>query len=78
MLSELTGNPNYFQFERALPSAFKSPYTAKVYAFGNTEVISMGLQEFSSAARLRRFMLDGPEFFRSMVGILGGIKLKRL
>jgi len=38
----------------------------------------MGLQEFRIAARLRRFMLEDPEFFRFMVGILRAIKLNRL
>jgi hypothetical protein len=75
---DLTGNNNYDQFEKALPSTLKIPYTAKVYSFGATEVISMGLEKFSDWGTMRQFMLEDPEFFRFMVGILRGIKLNRL
>lgn len=60
-LSDITGNKNYNSRETAKPDNFDSPYTGKIYKRGDTEIISMGLEQmFNNPAKFAR---DDPDYF---------------
>lgn len=52
------------------PDKFLSPYTGKYYDNKTTEIISMGLQEFSSPERLVNFATKDPEHFLFTLGYI--------
>ena len=57
-LGKLTGNSSYRRGELARPDKFFHPYVGKEYADKGTEILSMGLQEFSQP--LQFFSLRAP------------------
>jgi hypothetical protein len=70
-IAEMTGNPG-FGDETAYPDDFVHPYVGKVYKQGTTEVISMGLQHFSSPEEMLELYQRDREHFLLIVGILYG------
>lgn len=66
-LSQLTGNSNYRDDEKALPDNFVDPYAGKLYGNGITEVYSMGLQAFASGRMITDFYRRDPEHFDLMM-----------
>ena len=70
-IAEMTGNPGYGD-EKAYPDDFIHPYVGKVYKQGTTEVISMGLQYFSSPEEMLELYQADREHFLLIVGILYG------
>lgn len=73
-LSKLTGEKGYGDDEVAVPDKFIDPYVGKVYntPFGelSTEVISMGIERFSSPEQMRRFREKDPDHFHFILGVL--------
>lgn len=67
-LRSLTGRP-YPSSERAYPDKFIDPYAGKVYRSGDTEVISMGLEHFSSPDSMVRLAAKDPDHFALILGI---------
>lgn len=67
---------DYDDNEIALPGKYIDPYVGKVYRNKyngedtSTEVTSMGIQYFSSPARLKHLAETAPEYYHYMVGIL--------
>ena len=63
--------PGYNPSEKAYPDHWSSPYTAKSYPDGDTEVFSMGLQHFSDPESMWRLYIEDREhFFVSLGAIL--------
>lgn len=76
-LRELTGNEGYEESEKAYPGTFVHPYVGKVYPDGTTEVLSMGLEHFTSADRMRRLYEADPDHFAFMLGMFKAMKERR-
>jgi hypothetical protein len=68
-LSELTGISAYKDAETARPGDFYNAYLGKVYKDGSTEVVSMGLEHFSSAEDMLALYEKQPELFDFVLGI---------
>lgn len=56
--------------ERAYPGNFINPYMGKVNPDGSTEVISMGIQHFSSASEMAVLRRGDPEMYNMMIGLI--------
>lgn len=69
-LRDLTKNPNYEADEMAYPGPFFDAYVAKDYGDSATEVMSMGLQNFTDPGNLLSFWLKDREHFRLVLGLL--------
>lgn len=69
-LQELTGNPRYDRNEYAYPDHFVDPYVGKVYSDGTTEVLSMGLEAFSSPERMIQLAAKDPDHFALVLGLM--------
>lgn len=69
-LSEITGNSAYRDDETALTDKWVSPYIGKVYQDGATEVMSMGIEHFSTPRDMKRLYDKDPEHFNLIVGSL--------
>jgi len=69
-LSELTGNKNYSDREKALPDSFINPYIGKIYPSGSTEVISMGIEHFTDAKSMATLYLKDRKHFEFIIGAL--------
>lgn len=70
-LSKLTGKRGYKSHERAYVDTFFDHYVGKIYSDRCTEVMSMGLQMFSSGTQLKELHDKDPEQFHLMLGIIG-------
>jgi hypothetical protein len=69
-LKELTGR-NYRDDEIAYPDKFISPYVGKITNTGySSEVISMGLERFSSPKAMQEFYKADPEHFYFTLGAM--------
>lgn len=68
-LSALTGDDRYQDSELALPDSFYDAYVGKLYRDGFTEVMAMGVQQFSSPQRMRTLLEKDPELFNIMLGV---------
>ncbi len=68
-LSKLT-NVNYEDNQIALPDKFINPYVGRVYASGDTEVVSMGLEMLYSDRTLAEFYEKDPEHFFFTIGAI--------
>ena len=72
-LSVLTGDSRYSNYEVAWAGNFGlGPYVGRDYESG-TEVISMGLEEFSTPSRMFNFYLVDPEHFTLTLGVLDSL-----
>jgi lambda family phage portal protein len=70
-LKELRGDKNYASHEVAVKDKFIKPYVGKVYpGIKDTEVLSMGLEYFSSPSRMKILYEKDRDHFNLMVGIL--------
>lgn len=70
-LSEMTGNSNYDESERAYPDLFVDPYVGKVYGSGySTEVISMGVQHLTTGSDSHELFRADPEHFYLTIGTI--------
>ncbi|KKM48098.1 hypothetical protein LCGC14_1558050, partial [marine sediment metagenome] len=58
--------------QMAYKNKFVDPYVGKVYTTGNTEVLSMGTQQFTSYKRMLRFAKKDFDHFSLIHGILTG------
>ena len=72
-LGKLTGNHRYNRNERAKPDKFFSPYMGKDYPQKITEILSMGIQEFSSPERAGKLFKEDRETFEYTIGLLSGM-----
>ena len=66
-LRKITGNNTWTLSEVARPGNFFSPYVGRIYASGNTEVFSVGLEQFASPAKLSAFYQKSPEHFNLII-----------
>jgi hypothetical protein len=70
-LSELTGNKNYRKDEVAFTDHLFDAYVGKYYGPNtSTEVMSMGVQQFSSPELMSELHKSDPEMFHVIIGIL--------
>ncbi len=71
-LNEITGHKSYGDHEVALPDNFINPYVGKIYGDrgASTEVVSMGLEHFTSGLKMRELLEKDPEHFYYTVGVL--------
>jgi len=70
-LSVLTGNENYKDDEVAYTDHLFNAYVGKYYGADNsTEVFSMGIQQFSSPELMHELVVNDPEMFKMILGIL--------
>ena len=70
-LSKITGNKAYRSDEVAYTDGFFDPYVGKVYPGDRyTEVMSMGMQMFSSAEAMTDLRMKEPELFNLMTGFM--------
>jgi len=69
LLSEITGNIMY-ESEKAYPDDFINPYVGKIYENGSTEVLSMGIEQFTDKKKLARFIKKDREHFLFVLGVL--------
>jgi hypothetical protein len=69
-LRKITGNQAYKANEVALTDSFINPYVGKIYKDGSTEVISMGLERFSTPEAMKKFRDQDPEHFHYILGVL--------
>ena len=56
--------------EIAIPGNYVSPYVGKIYHNGCTEVISVGLEAFSSSEKMLRFYEKDKEHFQFIMGVI--------
>jgi hypothetical protein len=82
-LSVLTGDKGYRNDEVAYTDHLFSAYVGKHYGSGTaTEVLSMGIQQFSSPELMHELGLKDPEMFKMILGILAitpsGLEKERL
>ena len=71
-LREHTGDTRYEPHERALLGDFSSPYVGRVYPPGQaaTEVVTTGLERFTSPREMLNFYLQDPEHFLFTAGAI--------
>ena len=71
-LKDITGDPNYRDHEMAFPGNFIHPYVGKIYgpAGEGTEVISMGVEQFTDPKRMSEFYRQYPEHFNFILGAI--------
>lgn len=63
-LRRITGDNSWNLSEVARPGDFFSPYVSRVYSSGNTEVFSVGYEQFASPAKLSAFYNKAPNHFQ--------------
>jgi hypothetical protein len=70
-LKDITGE-NYRDHEMAFPGNFIHPYVGKIYgpAGEGTEVISMGVEQFTDPKRMSEFYKRDPEHFNFILGAI--------
>lgn len=69
-LRKITGDKAYKPDEVAIVDNFIDPYVGKIYKSGSTEVISMGLERFSTPEAMKTFRDKDPEHFHYILGVL--------
>jgi hypothetical protein len=69
-LKDLTGSPFYRDDEVAYPGNFFDPYVGKDYGGATSEVVSMGLQNFTKGSDLLSFYLKDRDHFQLILGLL--------
>lgn len=70
-MRDLTGSDFYGASERAFEDHFENPYVGRDYgADPATEVISVGMEYFTSADRMLQLYQRDPEHFMFMLGVL--------
>lgn len=69
-LKDIFPKQGYDDWERVLEDEFISPYVGKIYEDGDTEVVSMGLEQFSNAQTIMQFFLKDPEHFKFIFGMI--------
>jgi hypothetical protein len=67
-LYRLTKSKFYRQNETAYKDKFIDPYVGKIYAGPHTEVISLGLEHFSSPKLMADLYIKDPEHFELVLG----------
>jgi hypothetical protein len=69
-LNKLEKTDSYDKDEIAYPDKFLAPYVGKVYENGTTEVISMGVERFSSPESMVSLYTSDREHFNFTLGVL--------
>lgn len=69
-LNDLTGTTAYGHLEKAFPGNFHTPYAGKDYFGTASEVLSLGLQEFTTGEDLLNLINTDRELFEYVVGVL--------
>lgn len=69
-LNDITGSIAYSQIETAMPGKYIDPYVGKIYPGGNTEVVSMGIENFHSDSGMIALWKVDPDHFKFIVGLL--------
>jgi hypothetical protein len=69
-LNRLVPESNYDDSELAVPDKFSNPYVGKVYNDGATEVMSMGLERWSSPASLSNHFIQDPDHAYLVIGLV--------
>jgi hypothetical protein len=72
-LRKITGSKSFKPDEVALIGSFIDPYVGKLYKSGATEVISMGLERFSTPREMKKFKDKDPEHFHYILGVLAHV-----
>lgn len=72
-LRKITGSKVYKADEVAVIDNFVDPYVGKKYKNGSTEVISMGLERFSTPEEMQKFRDKDPEHFHYILGVLAHV-----
>lgn len=72
-LRQLTGIKGYKSDEMALPDEFIDPYVGKLYKDRSTEVISMGVERFTSSENMQKFRDKDPEHFHYILGVIAHV-----
>jgi hypothetical protein len=70
LLSVLADNSGYDDDEVAYPDKFIHPYVGKIYEDGETEVLSMGFEYFTSSDRMLELWNKDSEHFKLMITYL--------
>jgi hypothetical protein len=70
-MNSLTNSTKYQSNEMGYPGKFLHPYVSKVYP-NSTEVISMGLEHFSSPLLMSKFYKEDPEHFKLVLNVISG------
>ena len=68
-MAYLAGGGAYSREEVGLADEYLSPYMGKIYKDGGTEVLSMGIEQFSSPQRMATLRRAHPELFNLIVGL---------
>jgi hypothetical protein len=69
-LRKLTLSSTFEKNELAYPGNFLHPYVGKIFSGRYSEVLSMGLEQFSSPKQLSTFIALYPEHFKLTLGVL--------
>lgn len=71
-LKDITGDQNYGDNEMAFPGNFIHPYIGKIYGHAGspTEVISMGVEQFTDPRQMAFFYKQYPEHFNFTLGAI--------
>lgn len=69
-LRALTGNSGYGAKEVAYKDSWTNPYVGKHYSYDVTEVISMGMEAFSSDEAMAQVVREDPEHVKLIAGFL--------
>jgi hypothetical protein len=69
-LNDLDSSRRYKESEYAKPDHFISAYVGKVYPDGSTEVVSMGLERFSSPELMAQLYSEDREHFKFILGLI--------
>lgn len=69
-LSILIPNSGYEDDEAAYPDKFIDPYVGKIYSDGSTEVVSMGIEHFTTPKDMLELYRRDPDHFHLILGIL--------
>lgn len=69
-MKDLTGDKGYRDDEVAVKDKYFDPYVGKVYPNGYTEVISMGIEHFSSPDKMKKLYDKDPDHYHFILGLL--------
>jgi len=69
-LNDIIGKKLYDPREEAFEGVFINPYAGTVYSDKSTEMLSMGIERFTTSSKAMSFYLEDPEHFMSIMRVL--------
>lgn len=69
-LNDIIGKKLYNPTEEAFEGAFINPYAGTFYSDKSTEMLSMGMERFTTSNKAMSFYLEDPEHFMSIMRVL--------